>query len=519
MPFRTRLAAFFAASAAAAAASASAPTSAAAASARATGPPALVYDFYRDHCPPLPQPGCALDILNGCDCDIADAPLRLWRRSGGDGKVFALASVDLGSRAMVGDDALSLRHECALYANSSHVEAFASYANYEWIHSSRYFADNNSVVALTHMEWDCKDAQTCAFYGLDLSFFSAVTLMASTDGGASWAHARPPPAHAVAVPPIAWNESIGRGGVTFGFRSPSGIVAARDGSGWFYATVNAGWDSRGDIVLGQPSGACLMRTRDLTDPAAWRAFGGAEFNVSLGLDASPYANPDVDPSQHRCAPFTQITYAALVWSSLYNQYMLFGTNEGDDNGGWVFQLTPDLALAGGAAAWTAPALVSVNGFIDGHGNASITRTGTNLTGRFVQRQDHASDPQVWYENAAKTTRRAVGSCTPCPGVSACGSGLVQIPDAEFDALAERAAFSCGELYNASGYSDFFYPTLVDPASPSDNFDEVGASAVVFLVGQRCVNAVADGAGGVACSPFDVDGLLVRDLVRLPVAFS
>ena len=40
------------------------------------GPPALVYDFYRDHCPPLPQPGCALDILNGCDCDIADAPLR-----------------------------------------------------------------------------------------------------------------------------------------------------------------------------------------------------------------------------------------------------------------------------------------------------------------------------------------------------------------------------------------------------------------------------------------------------------
>jgi hypothetical protein len=43
--------------------------------------------------------------------------------------------------------------------------------------------------------------------------------------------------------------------------------------------------------------------------------------------------------------------------------------------------------------------------------------------------------------------------------------------------------------------------------------------VLFLVGQRCVNAVSDGAGGVACSPFDVDGLLVRNLVRVPIAFS
>jgi len=60
---------------------------------------------------------------------------------------------------------------------------------------------------------------------------------------------------------------------------------------------------------------------------------------------------------------------------------------------------------------------------------------------------------------------------------------------------------------------------VDPSSTSDNFDEVGATAVVFLVAQACVNAVADGNGGVACSPFDADGLLVRDLVRLPVEFS
>ena len=64
--------------------------------------PSFVYDFYLDECPPLPQPGCSLSIAEGCDCDIADAPLRMFRRSGGDGRVFSLASVDLGSRGFAG---------------------------------------------------------------------------------------------------------------------------------------------------------------------------------------------------------------------------------------------------------------------------------------------------------------------------------------------------------------------------------------------------------------------------------
>ena len=428
---------------------------AAAPSARVAGYPAPVYNFYRDHCPPLPQAGCPLDISAGCDCDIADAPMRMWRRSGpgGDGRVFALASVDLGSRAMSGASPLALEHECALYANSTRAQSFASYANYEWIHSSWYFTENNSAVALTHMEWDCKDPSSCAFFGENYNFFSAVTLLSTMDGGASWAHAQPPPNHLVAAQPIAWNESTGRG-PNFGFRSPSGIVAARDGSGFFYATVSAGWDNSGDSVYGQTSGACMMRTRDLTDPQAWRAWGGSAFNVSLGLAASPYANPGVDPAQHRCIPFTRITYATLAWSSLYNAYMMFGTNQGDDNGGWVFQLAADLALAGDAAGWSTPTVLDTQGFVSGGGNASITRLPGNLTGRFVQRKDHGADPQVWYEDAQKSVKRRVGACTPCPGVDACGS-LVQIPDAEFDALAERADFSCGALYNTTGFSDYY----------------------------------------------------------------
>jgi hypothetical protein len=169
-------------------------------------------------------------------------------------------------------------------------------------------------------------------------------------------------------------------------------------------------------------------------------------------------------------------------------------------------------------SWTSPIAVSLAGFIAGAGNASITPTGLPLPGRFVQRTDRGGDPQVWWEDDAHTIKRRVGACEPCPGVNACGS-IVAIPDAEFDALLERADFTCGALYNCSGYSHYYYPTLIDPTSTRDNFDVIGAAATLFLVGQRCVNAVSDGNGGVACSPFDDDGLLVRNLLSVDVAFS
>ena len=105
---------------------AAAPPPAGAASARVTGPVEMVYDFYAEHCPSLPDPWCPLDISVGCDCDIADSPMRLFRRSGGDGRVFSVASVDLGSRAMVGADALNLEHMCSLYANSTKEQSFAA---------------------------------------------------------------------------------------------------------------------------------------------------------------------------------------------------------------------------------------------------------------------------------------------------------------------------------------------------------------------------------------------------------
>jgi hypothetical protein len=447
-----------------------------------------------------------LSIAEGCDCDIADAPMRMWRRA--DGQVFSLASVDLGSRGFLGSSPLTLKHQCQVYANSTRHQSFSEYANYEWIHSTYYFPGNNTVYALTHMEWDCKSASTCPYYGYGYSFFSGVTLMVSGDGGDSWSHALPPPAHIVAVSPVKWNETLGAAHQAFGFRSPSSILAGRGAqAGWYYATVTAGWGQ--GSFQGQTQGACMMRTRDVTDPGSWLAWDGSGYSVSLSI--SPFSPQATSPPPPPCVPFTNSTYASLLWSTHYSAYMYFGTaGGGNDHAGWQFQLSQDLIT------WGPATLVAPGGFIEPGGDPSVTpNPGAAFSGRFVQRLHHPGDSRVWWENEGASERRAVGSCMPCPGVYACGSNLTLIPDAEFDALVEKPAYGCGWQFNVSGTSDYYYPTLVDPASTEANFDTVGDSATLFLVANQCVGV--DGSGG--CTPFDDNGLLVRNLVQVPIQFS
>jgi hypothetical protein len=161
----------------------------------------------------------------------------------------------------------------------------------------------------------------------------------------------------------------------------------------------------------------MMRTRDLTDPSSWRAWGGADFSVSLA--ASPYepGGGGLDPAAHTCTPFTNSTYLTLTWSSLFNAYMAFGTADGDDHGGWAFALSQDLAV------WSHWTRVDVGAFVVPHGNGSIVPTGKSLAGRFVKRAD-PNDPQIWSvvmnfifsdnNNIAVLKERCtVRTCTPC----------------------------------------------------------------------------------------------------------
>lgn len=104
---------------------------------------------------------------------------------------------------------------------------------------------------------------------------------------------------------VTWHCRYADGDPLFGFRSPSNIVRSRipGDSQHLYAFVTTGWGAQDRF--GQSSGACIMRTTDLTDPASWRAWDGQGFTVPLAVN--PYLTPIPNPESHRCLPVTNMT--------------------------------------------------------------------------------------------------------------------------------------------------------------------------------------------------------------------
>ena len=269
-------------------------------SAAVTGPPVSVYEWKTDHCPGLrgsleTRGRCPNDVSIGCDPDVPDAPLKAYRNA--SGHVILQAPVDLGARSLIGRSLGALRHDCHVYMNSTLDYSMADSANREW-NQSPYAFPNNSVYALTHMEYHNESNQ--------MGLWSSVTMLKSTDGGQHWQHALPPPHHIVAAAPYRY-EPTGINSVLFGFRSPSNIIGSRSGDGFYYAFVTAGWGLHVPNAAGQAPGACLMRTRELTRPSSWRAWGGASFNVSLAVRQTPEhgaaADAIVTTQIERVAPF------------------------------------------------------------------------------------------------------------------------------------------------------------------------------------------------------------------------
>ena len=356
-----------------------------------------------------------------CDPDVVDAPTKAFRRSTADQsgvETVLTGSVNWGSRADVGATLDSVAHSCDVYYNASWQQAPALYASREWIQSPWIFA-NQSGVALTHMEHHCDTAGSdgslsCQELNLTVGQgdFSAVTLLATTDGGRSWEHARTPPLHVVAASP----QNFTVGGNRIGFRSPSNIVAGRGKlAGWYYATVTSGWGEPGgesacsqfvDALKLQHFCACMMRTRDLTDPFSWRAWGGESFDVPL--HATPFDEPAPDPAAHVCTPTLNMTYPSILWSTYYNKFLVIGTTGGHDHGGWSFALSDDLV--------------------------------------------------TWGPQASVLTTSLAASGGPGGNTTA--------------------------LSNKSGYSLYAYPSLLDPASARTNYDEIGQSGYLYLMGRR-----------------------------------
>lgn len=232
-----------------------------------------------------PAPGAALETVydhgrQACEgWDVPDAPARAWK--GADGTVRLLAA-HTNARVLSGPSLNSLRHDCRVVFASGKRDDPARYDDMGWL-TSPYTLDGNTVYGLVHNEYHGhKRRDLCPAGDYMACWWNALTLTVSTDGGRSFG-----PAHYVAGVPYRFRGDLGR---RAGLFAPSNIVE-RDG--WFYAMVFA------EGIGAQKRGVCLMRTRDLGDPASWRAWDGRGFTVRF---VDPYAAGGADPASHVCAP-------------------------------------------------------------------------------------------------------------------------------------------------------------------------------------------------------------------------
>eukprot|EP00729_Bicosta_minor_P024440 gene24440-18503_t len=123
------------------------------------GPTEAVYDWWRDHCS---------NGLEPWNWDTSDSPPRMFRNA--INETTLISAVNLGHRANIGSDANHLHHSCDVYynntcGNQAYGDTTCKTGNYsiccdptkwadrEWIFSPWSFPENDTVVALAHMEF------------------------------------------------------------------------------------------------------------------------------------------------------------------------------------------------------------------------------------------------------------------------------------------------------------------------------------------------------------------------------
>lgn len=279
-----------------------------------TGPEQTVFSWRKDACQQE---------------DIPDLPARAFRDA--TGRVHLIAS-HVVTRAEIGSNLNQVRHDCRAVMRSRRSAKPQLYANLEWI-ASPYTLDGKTVFALVHDEYhgDCAAVQY-----LDC-WYNAVTLARSDDGGSTFRDAFPPPDQLVAEVPYRWDPATDS---RYGVFSPSNIVKK---GAYYYAMALT------EPYRAQESGTCLMRTANLADPTAWRAWNGDGFDVKF---VDPYKVKNADNGDHFCKPvsFSQIStmVQSLTYNTYFGKYLLVGISAAYDPAkrrvvdGFYYSLSDDL---------------------------------------------------------------------------------------------------------------------------------------------------------------------------------
>ncbi len=270
-----------------------APTSSA--KVRVSGFKQVVFDYSREAC---------------SKWNVPDTPARAFRDSKGRVQLI-LGSFD--NYRMVGRTLGRLEVECDPVMRSASNPNPAKFEDREWI-TSLFTRDGKKVHALLHNEFQgYRHPGRCATGDYVTCWYNAVTQAVSNDGGASFSH-RAGPRHLVAAVPYRYKPDSG----PVGLFEPSNIVFNPEDDK-YYSLVRA------ERHRSQRVGTCLMRTPNLADPDAWRAWDGEDFSVRFD---DPYHGPVTSAGRHVCAPVAfneiQSMTSSLTFNTYFDQWLLVG---------------------------------------------------------------------------------------------------------------------------------------------------------------------------------------------------
>lgn len=291
--------------------------SATAVSVTITGPKETVFDYNTMRCN---------------DLDYPDGVVQPFRDSIGR---LQLLTHD---RRMIGTDFNNLVSDCAQGPIvASPLDPNLAHFNYlNWL-TSVYTENGRDVYGLIHTEWHGWEIPgACpAGAGKRRCGVTAITFAVSHDNGDTYVEPASPGNLVATAPPRPAVDDF-RTGLT------AHSAPIKKGNYWYIlALPNANDD--------QETGACLLRSPDITDPSSWRAWDGASFSVR---SENPYYQSLSPTRTHTCEPVDYDHIQSMTRSLTYNtylgKYVLSGTaakydpSRGQLVDGFYYSLSDDL---------------------------------------------------------------------------------------------------------------------------------------------------------------------------------
>lgn len=209
-----------------------------------------------------------------------------------------IAATDWGTFATIGRSlhpGSSLVHDCSHRVYKSVNSSVPwSYANHQWLQSVQVFP-NGSGVGLIHSEFHggrIGNTSLCSGTGAQVCQYWSAGLGVTTDGGSHWALAAEPPLHRTFSTPKRYVKDS----ANTGFGAIGAMALATDG--YYYGhiqEITAGDGKEANDATN--TGTCAWRTRDVTDPGAYRGWNGSGWHTTW---IDPYTTSEA--GDHVCAP-------------------------------------------------------------------------------------------------------------------------------------------------------------------------------------------------------------------------